>query len=376
MMPSFPDLEPNDVLGDETCVRMRGGMYNDALCDDSNGFNKREQQGYICEYTYVPDPTEDCLQCNHNIDVAPWKTLRGCDEPTTCEAGARLGIVDAWKIGNGKNRPIRYGFGAKIKIPEDAGEFSIFIRFTNLLLHLPNVLLVVTMTNLEIQTPLVPLVMLANTALLVIGVLVELAMPTLQVMHVQLVLTQKEKEGHPTSTVTIVRKGIIAPQQVQLHRCLVRPEHINRPQEEQHVTNVMLEWLVHLDYHNLTIFVIMVITAQKVQIIQTVGEPFPTGSWVQGILLLLALLEHKENLQCLPGTWSNRTSLESPDECWSCPKGWKCTFGTNQLDRGDVTPIYALDLSGRPEFISDQYFGNRFFRPGETQAGFQIEVFS
>ena len=36
--------EPNDVLGDETCVRMRGGMYNDALCDDSNGFNKREQQ--------------------------------------------------------------------------------------------------------------------------------------------------------------------------------------------------------------------------------------------------------------------------------------------------------------------------------------------
>ena len=73
------------------------------------------------------------------------------------------------------------------------------------LLHLPNVLLVVTMTNLEIQTPLAPLVMLANTAqlehrivvmsaLLVIGVLSELAMTTLQVMHVQLVLTQKEKE--------------------------------------------------------------------------------------------------------------------------------------------------------------------------------------
>ena len=40
----FSADEPNDVLGDETCVRMRGGMYNDALCDDSNGFNKREQQ--------------------------------------------------------------------------------------------------------------------------------------------------------------------------------------------------------------------------------------------------------------------------------------------------------------------------------------------
>ena len=64
------------------------------------------------------------------------------------------------------------------------------------------------------------------SALLVTGVLVELAMPTLQVMHTQLVLTQKEKEGHPTSTVTTVRKGIIAPQQVQLHRCLVHLEHM------------------------------------------------------------------------------------------------------------------------------------------------------
>ena len=73
------------------------------------------------------------------------------------------------------------------------------------LLHLPNVLLVVTMTNLEIQTPLALLVMLANTVqrehqivdmsvLLVIGVLVELAMTILQVVHVQLVLIQKGKE--------------------------------------------------------------------------------------------------------------------------------------------------------------------------------------
>ena len=31
-------------MGSETCVRMRGGMYNDALCNDSNGFNKKEMQ--------------------------------------------------------------------------------------------------------------------------------------------------------------------------------------------------------------------------------------------------------------------------------------------------------------------------------------------
>ena len=60
----------------------------------------------------------------------------------------------------------------------------------------------------------------------------------------------------------------------------------------------MLERLVHLlDSLNLTIFAIMVITAQKVQIIQTVGEPLPTGSLVKGTLLLLALLESIVNLQ-------------------------------------------------------------------------------
>ena len=53
----------------------------------------------------------------------------------TCEAGARLEIVDAWKIGDGKRRPIRYGFGGKIKIPEDAGEFSILIRFSKKVTH-------------------------------------------------------------------------------------------------------------------------------------------------------------------------------------------------------------------------------------------------
>ena len=64
------------------------------------------------------------------------------------------------------------------------------------------------------------------------------------------------------------------------------------------MSNVPLEWHVHLlGYLNLTIFAIMVITAQLVQIIQTVGEPSPTGSLVQEILQLLVLLESISSLQ-------------------------------------------------------------------------------
>ena len=48
-------------------------------------------------------------------------------------------IVDAWKIGNGKDRAIRYGFIGKIKIPEaivDSGEpFSVLIRFSRIVTH-------------------------------------------------------------------------------------------------------------------------------------------------------------------------------------------------------------------------------------------------
>ena len=80
----------------------------------------------------------------------------------------------------------------------------------------PNVLLVVTMINLEIPTPLVLRAMLANTVQLVhriaamsvplvIGVLPDLGIITLQVMHVLLVLTQNEKEGHQIRTVASVR---------------------------------------------------------------------------------------------------------------------------------------------------------------------------
>ena len=49
----FSPDEPNDVLGDETCVRMRGGMYNDAFYDDSNGFNKKEQQVNHIDIFYI-----------------------------------------------------------------------------------------------------------------------------------------------------------------------------------------------------------------------------------------------------------------------------------------------------------------------------------
>ena len=41
------------------------------------------------------------------------------------ECHARLEIVDAWKIGNGKNRPVRYGFVGKIKIPKDVSKKTI-----------------------------------------------------------------------------------------------------------------------------------------------------------------------------------------------------------------------------------------------------------
>ena len=56
----------------------------------------------------------------------------GCQSPLKCDA--KLEIIDSWKIGNGKDRVIRYGFLGKIKLPEDvvdSGEpFSVLIRFS------------------------------------------------------------------------------------------------------------------------------------------------------------------------------------------------------------------------------------------------------
>ena len=82
------------------------------------------------------DPDDECLPCKHNDAISWWNTRRGCATPS-CEA--RLGIIDAWSIGNGKDRPRRYGFMGKIKIPEeiiDSGtEFSVLIRFSKRVTH-------------------------------------------------------------------------------------------------------------------------------------------------------------------------------------------------------------------------------------------------
>jgi len=99
------------------------------------GFTKYEKQSYVCEYrppAPTPPPDQDvCLPCKHNPGVLPWSAKPGCAKPN---CGAKLGIVDAWKIGNGKTRPVRYGFIGLIKIPKeiiDSGDaFSVLIRFS------------------------------------------------------------------------------------------------------------------------------------------------------------------------------------------------------------------------------------------------------
>ena len=57
--------------------------------------------------------------------------------PKECEA--RLEIVDAWKTGNGKNKPKRWGFVGKIKIPKEVIDnnkhFSVLIRFSKKVTH-------------------------------------------------------------------------------------------------------------------------------------------------------------------------------------------------------------------------------------------------
>merc|ERR1712050_379900 len=122
------------------CVRMRGGVYNDAPCDDNSGFTKFEKMGYVCEYK-TPDPTpgpdeDDCLPCEHNPGVFPWNVGSGCNTPS---CAARIGIVDAWKIGNGISRPVRYGFVGLIKLPEEFVDnnlpFSVLIRFSKKVTH-------------------------------------------------------------------------------------------------------------------------------------------------------------------------------------------------------------------------------------------------
>ena len=47
--------EPNDKLGKETCVRMKEGYFNDAMCYVKHQGPKRKNvgMGYICERTVV-----------------------------------------------------------------------------------------------------------------------------------------------------------------------------------------------------------------------------------------------------------------------------------------------------------------------------------
>merc|ERR1711893_422004 len=97
------------------CVTMRGGEYYSADCD------VEVESAVICEYTPIPEPkeSEDCLPCKHNSLILPWNTLpNGCAKPKSCAESARLQIVDQWKIGNGKSRPVRYGFVGLIKVPQ------------------------------------------------------------------------------------------------------------------------------------------------------------------------------------------------------------------------------------------------------------------
>jgi hypothetical protein len=50
-----------------------------------------------------------------------------------------LEIVDAWKMGNGKNKPVRYGFVGKIKLPKEwidkKKAFSVMVRFSKKVTH-------------------------------------------------------------------------------------------------------------------------------------------------------------------------------------------------------------------------------------------------
>ncbi|CAG5098823.1 Oidioi.mRNA.OKI2018_I69.XSR.g16008.t1.cds [Oikopleura dioica] len=70
---------------------------------------------------------------------------------------------------------------------------------------------------------------------------------------------------------------------------------------------------------------------------------------------------------CLAGTWSNQTGVSDPNECWVCEQGWMCTFGTNQLDQGDVVDLIELPAPF-DEVQHDFYFEENYFRRSQIQA--------
>jgi len=140
---SQPNSSPS---GSHECVRMRGGLYNDADCEDKNGFTNKEPMGYICEQAtykgyvkptkpaYTPPAQKVSLTCDSNDAVSAWKVRTGCAKPN-CDA--KLTIVDAWR--KTKHRQHRYGFIGLIHIPKDVvdsnQEYSVLIRFSKAVTH-------------------------------------------------------------------------------------------------------------------------------------------------------------------------------------------------------------------------------------------------
>lgn len=139
--------EPNDMTGVEECVRMRGNTLNDAKCslDKTGSPRSGVGMGYICEHdasqaipnTEVEGTTCEggtCpLPCGSNLNVNQWVQRAGCPAPASCETGARLKIVDAWK--KMQNSVVQYGFVGHIVLPEsmaNSDSWSILIRFSSL----------------------------------------------------------------------------------------------------------------------------------------------------------------------------------------------------------------------------------------------------
>jgi len=135
--------EPNDMSGVEECVRMRGNTLNDAKCTLNTTGSPRSGvgMGYICEHDAsraAPSTDSECeagtcaLPCGGNLNVNPWVQRAGCPTPASCETGAKLKIVDAWK--KMQNSVVQYGFVGQITLPESVAnsDWSILIRFSSL----------------------------------------------------------------------------------------------------------------------------------------------------------------------------------------------------------------------------------------------------
>ena len=69
--------EPNDKLGKETCVRMKEGYFNDAMCYVKHQGPKRKNvgMGYICERKMVKEEIGDIFSgLIQNVTHTIWVT--------------------------------------------------------------------------------------------------------------------------------------------------------------------------------------------------------------------------------------------------------------------------------------------------------------